>query len=115
MLVGVVPQVVDTDVTFRGVENVTLNTAQLPSHSHSASATARCSDAAGTSDNPEGNVWAGSSEGDQVYASSANETMGDAMKVDVGTTGGNQGHPNVQPFVCVNYIIALVGVFPPRV
>ena len=33
---------------------------------------------------------------------------------DVQATGGNQPHANVQPFTCINYIIALQGVFPSR-
>ena len=97
-----------------GVEEVTLNEAQLPSHDHPVNTDVACSNAAGATDSPEGGVWAGSSEGDQVYAASGDQTMGDAVNVDVQATGGGQAHTNVQPFTCVNYIIALQGVFPSR-
>ncbi len=97
-----------------GVEEVTLNTAQIPSHEHPVNTEVACSNAAGTADSPEARVWAGSSEGDQVYAASGNKKMGDAVSVDVQPSGGGQAHTNVQPFICVNYIIALQGIFPSR-
>jgi microcystin-dependent protein len=37
-----------------------------------------------------------------------------ANAVTIGNAGGNQPHPNVQPYQCVNFLIALQGFFPPR-
>ena len=78
---------------------------------------ARCSTQAGTSDSPSGNVWAGSSEGDQVYRDSPTSTMDKgavATTAQVGNRGGGQPVDNLQPFLAVSFIIALQGVYPSR-
>jgi microcystin-dependent protein len=93
-----------------GVENVTLLVNNLPSHSHSVS----CSNAPGTSADPTNNVWAEvavSGKTPHVYASSANAHMAGAA---IGVTGANQPVANMQPYLCVNFIIALQGIFPSR-
>jgi microcystin-dependent protein len=88
-----------------GVETVTLAANQLPSHNHSAA----CSSTDGNSDNPSGKVPAGSAT--NLYtAPGANATMTSA----IGLTGGNQPHENMPPFLAVNFIIALFGIFPSR-
>ena len=90
-----------------GAENVQLNVNQMPSHNHGVQQ--NCSSEKGLSTRPEGNypaVTAGAS-----YAESFDGQMGTDV---VGNNGGGQGHANVQPFQCVNYIIALQGTFPSR-
>ena len=46
------------------------------------------------------------------------DMAGGSVELTVGVTnddtGGSQSHTNVQPFLCVNFIIALVGVYPSR-
>ena len=87
-----------------GVETVTLNTNQIPSHSH-----VPASSGTGGSDNPTGNYWGASSGGKLYSTNTPNLTMNNAA---LGITGGNQPHDNMQPFLCINYIISLFGIFP---
>ena len=87
-----------------GVENVTLNTNQIPNHSHVPQ-----SSGTGGSDNPSGNYW-GASTGGKLYSTNPpNLTMNIGA---IGMTGGGQPHENMQPFLCINYIISLFGIFP---
>ena len=92
-----------------GVENVTLNETQIPSHTH----TAKCNDAPGTKNTAPGSILSNDAG---VSWAAYNEGAANAdMKTDaIANTGGSQPHTNVQPFQCVNFIIALVGVFPSR-
>jgi len=93
-----------------GVENVTLLVNNLPSHSHQAN----CSNAPGTSADPTNNFWAkvaATGKTPNVYAASANGQMAPTA---IGVTGGNQPVTNMQPYLCVNFIIALQGIFPSR-
>lgn len=92
-----------------GAEAVTLNAAQLPAHSHAA----RCVTPAGNTNDAAGAVWAddaGVSSGTYSTAT-PNATMASSA---ISNAGGNQAHTNVQPFLCVNFIIALQGIFPSR-
>lgn len=92
-----------------GTENVTLLTSQLPAHSHAVNAVASGGDQA----SPVGNLPAVESTGTSKDYSSVAATgqMGAGM---VANTGGGQPVPVVQPYGCVNYIIALQGIFPSR-
>jgi microcystin-dependent protein len=89
-----------------GSENVALNQAQMPSHNHTVGA--NDSPAAGT--RPGGGVLARTSAA--IYATSTDGTTMLANMVNA--AGGNQPHPNLQPYLCINYCIALQGVFPSR-
>jgi microcystin-dependent protein len=87
-----------------GVETVTLSTQQLPSHSHPVTAQGGGGNAAV----PTGGFFAGSTLGQ--YATSA---TGLSALVLQNTTGG-QPHDNLMPYVTVNFVISLFGVFPSR-
>lgn len=87
-----------------GVENVTVSTNQIPSHSHTIGAVS----ANGNTPTPAGSVFAASSAGQYVPVASATGAMGDM----VSATGGSQPHNNLQPFLVVNCIISLFGVYP---
>ncbi len=89
-----------------GTENVTLTTSQLPSHNHAVAANSNT----GSSGNPQGNIAAGSNLTPYNTTAAANQ-MGAAS---IGHTGGSQPHNNIMPFQCLNYIIALEGIYPPR-
>ena len=91
---------------FGGEESVTLNVAQLPSHTH----TAEASSAPGTSPLPTAHFWASQS---QVYLYS-NAPLGfTSMNPEaIRSTGGSQPHDNMPPYLVLNYIIALQGIFP---
>jgi microcystin-dependent protein len=89
-----------------GQENVALNTNQIPSHTHQLRAT----DEAGDETNPSGQLQARTRD-DAYRASSANTNM---AATAISASGSSQSHPNIQPFLCINFIIALFGVYPSR-
>ena len=115
-----------------GVEHVIFNTTQIPSHSHLASAvdvtvslkassaeanlhtpTAGSSLAAGNEVNGRGTdpvQMYNDATPDITLAGGSSSTS----SITIGNTGGNLSHENRQPFLAVNYIIALQGVFPSR-
>jgi microcystin-dependent protein len=105
-----------------GSQTNTLNTSQLPSHSHIASGVIRASSAKATSKDPTGNYFASAIQVDGrnefevfSYASSKNVDMNaDAINVTVGTTGSSKEFNNLQPFLAINYIICLNGIYPSR-
>jgi microcystin-dependent protein len=84
-----------------GTETVTLASSQLPSHTHTVAAAAGGNDSSASSDMP-------ASGGPDLYARAA----GGAPSMSVMPTGGNQPHDNMAPFVAMNFVIALNGVFP---
>jgi len=87
-----------------GAETVTLTTNQLPSHSHQAVG----STGAATSTDPSNAVWATS--GDKAYSTAVpNTTMSAAA---LANAGGSQPHDNMPPYLAVNFIISLFGIFP---
>jgi microcystin-dependent protein len=86
-----------------GVEQVTLTTAQLPAHTHAVLA----SSAAG-GPNPQGAVPATSAAIDLYRESTPDTPLGPSLAA----VGGSQPHTNLQPALCVNYIISLFGIFP---
>jgi microcystin-dependent protein len=88
-----------------GVENVTLSVNQMPTHNHLV----RCSALAGNNRGPEDQVPA--AHDDQNYRQDGQKTMKSDMIHDA---GGGQAHDNMQPFLAVNFIIALQGVYPSR-
>ncbi len=89
--------------TSAGVEDVTLLVNNLPAHTH----TANCNTTLGAVINPAKSFWAEA----PAYAATSNAQMAPTA---IGTTGGNQPVSVVQPFLCVNFIIALQGIFPSR-
>ncbi|WP_346857049.1 tail fiber protein [uncultured Draconibacterium sp.] len=98
-----------------GVENVTLTTAQLPSHSHTGTGTVQSASGQPDESNPAGMVPASLTNGAEGYAETPNGNMkANGVDLTIANNGGNQSHTNVQPFQCVNYIIALVGIYPSR-
>lgn len=101
-----------------GLEEVTLSTSQIPSHSHSAGFKMDVSNKAGNADTPSGNVPAVNGARGQEYSTASNASMGGTAVISGAAptttlqTGGSQPHNNMQPYVCVSYIISLYGVFP---
>lgn len=89
-----------------GQEAVTLTTSQLPAHGH-----ARASTLQATSNNASGNVPAG-----QPRRGVARYTDAGSAVVLAGApvAGGSQPHPNMQPSLVLNVVIALQGIFPSR-
>jgi microcystin-dependent protein len=88
-----------------GVEQVTLTTAQIPQHTHPFLA----STDPGGAITPAGNVF-GSGASVQVFRPAiANQP---AAATTIGPQGGSQPHDNMHPYICINYIISLFGIFP---
>jgi microcystin-dependent protein len=90
-----------------GTENVTLTTAQLPSHTHPIKGSTNTA----TATDPAGNVPAQSSTID-LYVNTAPTVNMNASAV--AGTGGSRSHNNLMPTLCVNFIIALFGIYPSR-
>ena len=91
--------------TNGGVEEVTLTINQIPAHAHPFLA----STSTGTSPNPPGNVLAGTQAVRLFRESGANDPMNPQA---VQPAGGSQPHTNFQPYLCVDFIISLFGIFP---
>lgn len=89
-----------------GVERVTLTTAQLPPHTHPQGA---ATPAGNTS--PIGKLH-GDTGTTTLYAAGAGASQMHASASQA--VGGGQPHDNLMPFTCVNFIIALFGIFPSR-
>lgn len=87
-----------------GAENRTLTVANLPSHGHAINAKEE-----GTTDNPSGAFIAG--DGTNAFGSASDTVM---AGTSVGNTGGNQPFNVQNPYLGINYCIALVGIFPSR-
>ena len=88
-----------------GTENVTLTIAEIPNHNHNMQAV-RASDATiGTKYSVVPDTYQPSDETPNVGLLGTNTTI---------NTGGGQSHTNMQPYLAINYCIALVGVYPPR-
>ncbi len=92
-----------------GLETVTLNSSQLPVHSHLINANST----AGDTGAPAGAIFADSGRTDREYLSTgaANVVMSHQIMT---MSGGSQPHDNMQPFLTINYCIALEGIFPSR-
>jgi microcystin-dependent protein len=88
-----------------GEVNHTLTTAEIPVHPH----TAQGNTAAATMSSPTGQVLAGSAA--SAYGSTPDTPMN---ALAVSTTGSSQPHPNMPPFLVLNYIICLAGLYPSR-
>lgn len=103
-----------------GTEVTTLTQAQLPPHLHGMKVSAdrgttNLAGVAGTT--PVPNYLADSGGGAPQYGGTPNATMATAgpNATTVNTTtaaGGSQPHTNLQPYLCLNFVIALQGVFP---
>ena len=92
-----------------GAETVTLMAPQLAAHNHGATAIHD----AGNSYSPAGDAWsADGANRAKIYGSG---TPSVAMGANaLAPAGGNQPHNNLQPYIAINYCIALQGIFPPR-
>lgn len=90
-----------------GVESVTLTVSQIPSHSHPFLA----NDSSGGGTSPSGSVLARNASAD-AYTSDTSTGLVALNPGSILPTGGSQPHDNFQPYLCLNFIISLFGVFP---
>lgn len=91
-----------------GSESVTLLATQMPAHTHLVGCHSSADQSA-----PANSIPAAEATGAApVYSSlQPDGTMSPGM---IAAAGGSQPHDNMPPFLCVNFIIALVGIYPPR-
>jgi len=90
-----------------GDVNVTLTVNDMPAHSHAANAQSTLAD----STDPTGRMLAQSTLVDLYASADLTETMANNA---LGAAGGSRSHNNVMPFLCINFIIALFGIYPSR-
>jgi microcystin-dependent protein len=88
-----------------GAEEITLTVNQIPAHSHPFLASANNALTA----NAQDNVLSQIPSYTPYFASQANTPL---SAVSVTSTGGSQPHTNFQPYLCVDFIISLFGIFP---
>jgi microcystin-dependent protein len=88
-----------------GVEEVTLTVNQIPAHTHAV----RVHSERGVDAQPTGHVLAAPT-GMLVYGASG--TPVNLHTASVVALGGSQPHTNFQPYLCINFIISLFGIFP---
>ena len=99
-----------------GTETVTLLTSQIPAHTHKLMG----STVKGNTNKPAGAllseavvpVQRGVSNDGNIYSSGSADTQMSAAAV--GIEGQSQAHANIQPYLTLNYIICLQGIFPSR-
>lgn len=88
-----------------GTEEVTLTANQIPAHNHSINA----STASGTAGTPSNNFIAQNADGIDSFSGSSNGLLNTG---EMGATGGNQAHSNIQPYLSIYFCIATEGIFP---
>lgn len=89
-----------------GVEQVTLTVSQIPSHTHPCLATTNSA----TGSIPDGAYVAQGDQNINIYdPGAADATM---SPLSVSNVGGSQPHSNFQPYLCVDFIISMFGIFP---
>ena len=89
-----------------GLETVILRTEDIPSHRH----TVRASNADGTVATPVNSYLAKPSNAASLYSSSTDT----GQMAPLRNTGGGQAHNNMQPYLVINFVICLRGLFPSR-
>lgn len=101
---GLTPRVLGTS---GGSETVTLDTTQIPAHSHTIKATT----ATGSTGDPTNTVWANTGATTlKQYSTAAPDT--DMGKDALSTVGSGLAHDNMMPSLAINFIISLNGIYP---
>jgi microcystin-dependent protein len=88
-----------------GAEEITLTVQQMPAHSHPLLATTTVAN----DQTPGQNVTGQTATFDGYQSSPPNAAMAPQA---IGPVGGSQPHTNFQPYLCVDFIISLFGIFP---
>ena len=93
-----------------GTDYVSLSQAEIPAHSHNVEV--RLSGDAADDDTPSESVTMGS--GQEIFTSETADVTLQDSSISQTNVGAGQGHNNMQPFLGMNYIICLQGLFPSR-
>lgn len=105
---GVTSTYVNGLASAGGQETVTLAPATIPPHTHLVTATTNLGETA----NPTDAIFANAEGPSANYGLPSHLTALTANAI--GSAGGGQAHPNIQPFLALNYCIATQGLFPPH-
>ncbi|EWT02091.1 tail collar protein [Intrasporangium oryzae NRRL B-24470] len=90
-----------------GVESVTLTTQQIPAHTHPVAG----SSATASVTSPTGNVPA-TTAGVTVFAYGTDQPHTTLHPSSAAPSGGSQPHDNLQPYLCISFIISVFGIYP---
>jgi microcystin-dependent protein len=90
-----------------GVETVTLTVAQIPAHTHAFMGSNNLANGVV----PTGQV-PGKSSVSSILPYGTDAPVSPMSPSAVGNVGGNQPHTNFQPYLCIDFIISLFGIFP---
>lgn len=93
-----------------GLENVTITVNQLPSHNHNISA----STAEANATSPAGTILAQSVEPLRYVKADSDAAAATLNAQSIRGSGGSRSHTNLQPGLCINFIVALIGIYPSR-
>ena len=93
-----------------GAEKVTLTVNQLPSHSHQFN----CVSETATDTSPAGKTVATQTAGNPYRTPAANLPFANLNSSALSSVGGSRDHSNLMPFLCINFTIAQVGIYPSR-
>ena len=88
-----------------GVEEVTLTTQQMPTHNHPLLASGN----AATATTASGNITASTNQLKIYFEGSPSKTFAPNA---IAPAGGSQPHTNFEPYLCLDFIISLFGIFP---
>ena len=99
-----------------GVENVTLLTGNLPAHTHQFSGTSAQANSSAIGANGAALAAVVNQDGGTAgfYYGADNTSLTTLNPAEVGSVGSSQPHTNLQPYLAINWCIALFGIFPSR-
>ena len=95
-----------------GVEHVTLNNSQIPEHRHSLMGNTGGANSGITNRAVLSNQE--DADGSTINTFNSGDPNAELSALSIGTSGGGQPHGNMQPYLVINYCIALQGLYPPR-
>ena len=90
-----------------GAEEITLTVNQIPAHTHPALGSSSTASSNSPTNNVPGRVTIAG-----VFPYGTDGPFGPLSPLSIGPTGGSQPHSNFQPYLCVDFIISLFGIFP---
>jgi microcystin-dependent protein len=93
-----------------GVEQVTLTTNQIPAHGHTVNAVSPGASVPAPAGALPGVSSSTTQAGTLQYGTGTDPTT--LIQSTIGSSGGNQPHSNIQPYLAINFIISLYGIYP---
>jgi microcystin-dependent protein len=100
--------------TSNGTATVALTTSQIPTHNHTLLGTTT----AGSGPlqvSPAGKLFGTNTDGtNKIFAVAGSGEVALSVSTNIGNDGSGVAHNNMQPYLAINYMIAMVGIFPSR-